>query len=114
MTYRVDLSSVAKAEADAAFLSFSQYTTPEQAQHWYQGLIEAISTLGTMPRRCAIARENAFFSQEIRQLLYGKGQHTYRILFTVLDEQTTPTVRILHIRNAAQQTLGEAEDKPSS
>ena len=40
MTYRVDLSSVAKAEADAAFLSFSQYTTPEQAQRWYQGLIK--------------------------------------------------------------------------
>ena len=112
MTHRIDLSSVAKAEADAAFLSFSQYTTPEQAQRWYQGLINAISTLGKMPRRCPIARENAFFSQEIRQLLYGKGQHTYRILFTVLDEQPTPTVRILHIRNAAQQTLGESEDNP--
>ena len=109
MTYRVDLSSVAKAEADAAFLSFSQYTTPEQAQRWYQGLIKAISTLRTMPRRCPVARENAFFSQEIRQLLYGKDQHTYRILFTVLDEQTTPTVRVLHIRNAAQRTLGEEE-----
>jgi hypothetical protein len=83
MTYRVDLSSVAKADADAAFLSFSQYTTPEQAHSWYQGLIRAISTLGIMPRRCPIARENVFFSQEIRQLLYGKGQHTYRILFTV-------------------------------
>ena len=109
MTYRVDLSSVAKAEADAAFLSFSQYTTPEQSQRWYQGLIKAISTLGTMPRRCPVAREDAFFSQEIRQLLYGKGQHTYRILFTVLDEQTTPAVRVLHIRNAAQRTLGEEE-----
>lgn len=112
MTYRVDLSSVAKAEADAAFLSYSQYATSEQAQSWYQGLIKAISTLSTMPRRCTIARENAFFSQEIRQLLYGKGQHTYPILFTVLDEQTTPTVRILHIRNAAQRPLGESEDKP--
>ena len=32
MTYRIDLSSVAKAEADAAFLSFAQYTTPDRAQ----------------------------------------------------------------------------------
>lgn len=32
MTYHVDLSSVAKEEADAAFLSFSQYTTVERAQ----------------------------------------------------------------------------------
>lgn len=111
MTYRVDLSSVAKAEADAAFLSFSQYTTVERAQGWYQGLIKTISSLKSMPRRCAIARENDFFSREIRQLTYGKGQHTYRILFTVLDELAQPTVRILHIRNTSQQTLGEVDDR---
>ncbi|MEM6517696.1 MAG: type II toxin-antitoxin system RelE/ParE family toxin [Cyanobacteria bacterium P01_C01_bin.70] len=109
MTYRIDLSSVAKAEADAAFLSFAQYTTDERAQEWYQGLIKAISGLQIMPRRCSIARENAFFSQEIRQLLYGKGKHRYRILFTVLDNPPTPSVRILHIRNVAQKTLGEPE-----
>lgn len=111
MTYGIDLSSVAKAEADAAFLSYSQYATPERAQDWYQGLLTAISSLTSMPRRCALARENRFFSQEIRQLLYGQGQNTYRILFTVLEGQATPTVRILHIRNAAQQTLGELESE---
>jgi len=109
MTYRIDFSSVAKAEADAAFVSFSQFTTPDHAQEWYQGLIKAISSLQTMPNRCALARENAFFSQEIRQFLYGRGQHTYRILFTVLDDQPIPTVRILHIRNAAQRAIGEDE-----
>jgi plasmid stabilization system protein ParE len=110
MTYRIDLSSVAKAEAEAAFLSFAQYTTSARAQEWYQGLIKAIAGLKTMPYRCPVARENAFFSQEIRQLLYGKGKHSYRILFTVLDDQPTPTVRILHIRNVAQRTLGEPEN----
>lgn len=110
MNYRIDFSSVAKAEADAAFLSFSQFTTPDRAQEWYQGLIKAISSLQEMPYRCALARENAFFSQEIRQLLHGRGQHTYRILFTVLADQSIPTVRILHIRNAAQRTIGEPEN----
>lgn len=109
MSYRVDISSIAKAEADAAFMSFSKYSTAEQAQKWYQGLIKAIRSLQTMPHRCVIARENNFFSQEIRQLLYGKGQHTYRILFTVLDEPTQSTVRVLHVRNAAQRTLGEVD-----
>jgi plasmid stabilization system protein ParE len=55
MTYRIDLSSIAKAEADAAFLRFSEYTTPERAQDWYQGLFKAFASLSTMPRRCAIA-----------------------------------------------------------
>jgi plasmid stabilization system protein ParE len=111
MSYRIDFSSVAKAEADAAFLSFSQYTTPERAQDWYQGLIKAISSLQEMPRRCGIAREDALFSQEIRQLLYGRGKSTYRILFTVLDDQLVPTVRILHVRNALQKAIGEMEDE---
>ena len=62
MSHRVDISSVAKAEAEAAFLSFSQYATAEQSQKWYQGLIKSISSLQVMPRRCAIARENDFFS----------------------------------------------------
>lgn len=107
MTYRIDLSSVAKAEADTAFLSYAQYVESEQAQSWYQDLIKAIGSLKTMPRRCPLARENAFFSQDIRQLLYGKDKHTYRILFTVLDDRASPAVRILHIRNASQKTLGE-------
>ena len=34
MIYRIDISSVAKAEADAAFLSLAQYTPPERAQEW--------------------------------------------------------------------------------
>ncbi|MEM1280477.1 MAG: type II toxin-antitoxin system RelE/ParE family toxin [Cyanobacteria bacterium P01_H01_bin.152] len=110
MTYRIDLSSVAQAEADAAFLSLTQYTTPERAQAWYQGMMKAISSLKTMPRRCPVARESAFFSQEIRQLLYGQGKHRYRILFAILDDHPTPTVWILHIRNVAQRAIGEPDD----
>ncbi len=110
MTYRIDFSSVAKAEADAAFLRLSQYTSPERSQSWYQGLIKAISSLQEMPRRCSLAREDALFSQEIRQLLYGRGKTTYRILFTILEEQAIPTVRILHVRNAAQKAIGESAD----
>jgi len=110
MTYRVDVSSTAKAEADAAFLNFSQYASPERAKDWYQQLITAIASLKIMPRRCPMARENTFFSQEIRQLLYGQSKNTYRILFTVLDDQPTPTVRVLHIRSAAQLAIGEADD----
>ncbi len=60
-----------------------------------------------MPKRCPLARENKYFSQEIRQLLYGRGRNLYRILFTIVDGQDISTVRILHIRHSSQQTLGE-------
>jgi plasmid stabilization system protein ParE len=70
-------------------------------------LLQAIESLSQMPKRCSIARENEFFSQEIRQLIYGRGRNLYRILFTIIEGQEVSTVRILYIRHAAQQTLGE-------
>ncbi|MBD2577403.1 type II toxin-antitoxin system RelE/ParE family toxin [Oscillatoria sp. FACHB-1406] len=107
MKYRVEISSVAETEADGAFLRLSQVTSPAKASQWYSGLLQAIESLSQMPKRCPLAREDEYFSQEIRQLLYGRGRNSYRILFTVLEGQNTLTVRILHIRHASQQTIGE-------
>ena len=107
MRYRIEISSIAEAEVDSAFLRLSQLISLTKANEWYSGLLQAIESLSQMPKRCTIARENDYFSIEIRQLLYGKGRNSYRILFTVLTEQDTSTVRILHIRHASQQTIGE-------
>lgn len=107
MNYRLEISSVAEAEADSAFLRLSQITSLAQARQWYAELLQAIESLSQLPKRCPLARENQYFSQEIRQLLYGKRRNSYRILFTILEEQEGATVRILHIRHASQQTLGE-------
>lgn len=108
MTYRIEISSVAEAEADSAFLRLSQVTSVAQASQWYSGLLKVIESLSTMPKRCKLARENEYFSQEIRQLFYGQSRNSYRILFTVLEE--TSTVRILHIRHSSQSVIGEALD----
>ncbi len=114
MKYHIQISSVAEAELDQAFLQLSQITSPEKASRWYVGLLELIESLSQMPKRCSLARENDYFSQEIRQILYGRGRNLYRIIFTILEEQDFPTVRVLHIRHAAQQTLGTVPDSSDS
>ncbi|YAF98647.1 MAG: type II toxin-antitoxin system RelE/ParE family toxin [Nodularia sp. CChRGM 3473] len=114
MKYRIEISSVAEAEADGTFLRLSQVTSPAEASQWYSGLLQAIESLSQMPKRCPLARENEYFSQEIRQLLYGRGRNSYRVLFTVLEGQNTSTVRILHIRYASQQTIGEKSEEPDA
>jgi plasmid stabilization system protein ParE len=111
MKYRIEISSVAEAEADSAFLWLSQVTSPIQASQWYSGLLQAIESLSQMPKRCPLARENKYFSQEIRQLIYGQGRNSYRLLFIILEEQNISTIRILHIRHALQQTIGEDPDE---
>ncbi|MEG4109199.1 hypothetical protein [Microcoleus sp. S13_C5] len=65
----IEISSVAEAQADSAFLLLSQMTSPEKAREWYEGLLKAIESLSAMPKRCPIARENQYFSKEIRQLI---------------------------------------------
>lgn len=112
MKYRIEISSLAESEADQAFLQLAQATSPTQASQWYARLLQAIASLAQMPKRCPLARENQYFSQEIRQLLYGKGRNSYRILFTILEEEESATVRILHIRQATRQTLGEKPEDP--
>jgi plasmid stabilization system protein ParE len=107
MKYHIEISSAAEAEADSAFLRLSQVTSLIKARQWYSGLLQTIESLSQMPKRCPLARENKYFSQDVRQLLYGRGHNSYRVLFTILDEQDVSTIRILHIRHASQQTIGE-------
>jgi plasmid stabilization system protein ParE len=54
-----------------------------------------------MPFRCSLAFENNFFNEEIRQLIYGKGRNSYRIIFTIVDN----SVQILFVRHAAQEPI---------
>ena len=35
----------------------------------------------------------------------------YRILFTIVEAKDVSTIRILHIRHAAQQILGESQEE---
>lgn len=112
MSYRVDISEAAEAEIDAAYLWLSR-RSPEWAGRWHAGLLQAIASLAEMPGRCPPARERGYFDQEVRQLLYGRGQNTYRVLFTIREgegDDWEPTVRVLHVRHGAQRALGEGEE----
>ncbi len=52
MKYRIEISSVAEAEADRAFRRLSQVTSSTRAIQWYSRLLQAIESLSQMPKRC--------------------------------------------------------------
>ena len=111
MRYRVEISDVAQAEADAAYLWISQFS-PDRAAKWYDGLLTAIESLSEFPLRCPIAPENDRFAPELRQLIYGRITSAYRILFTIFespDPSEDPEVRILHVRHGARRPIGRVE-----
>jgi hypothetical protein len=60
-------------------------------------------SLAEFPDRCPIAPENAKFLFEVRQLIYGRNPHWYRILFTIQGE----TVSVLRGRHGRRERLSE-------
>ena len=109
MTYQVVVTDQGDAEAEDAYLWILE-RSPDGAARWWNGLEAAILSLEQMPTRCPLAPENEEFEEEIRELLYGKRQHRYRILFTVREQ----TVVVLHIRHGAREYLkgeGKAGDE---
>jgi plasmid stabilization system protein ParE len=70
---------------------------------WFEKLGEAIASLSSLPGRCKLAPENASVPFEMRQLLYGRNPHLYRILFTIEGE----TVYVLRIRHGRRKRLDE-------
>lgn len=77
--------------------------SPASAARWNNGIFARIDTLSSDPARCPLADEAAALGFDLRMLLYGRGRHVYRILFTIDGD----TVNVLRVRHAAQDWLTE-------
>ena len=101
MAFRVEITPKASRDLDLILGWVLNQQAGETGLRWFQGLRDAISSLHQSPRRCALAPENQAFRFEVRQLLYGKKPHAYRVIFTVDDE----TVTVLRVRHGRRRPL---------
>jgi plasmid stabilization system protein ParE len=85
--------------ADGAHWIFQR--SPEAALKWLDGIERTIAGLAEFPTRCPLAPESDAVGSEIRQQLYGRRQHKYRILFALRGN----TVHVLHVRHGARDFL---------
>jgi len=85
MIFRVEVTAAAKAQVQDAYYWYKQ-NNPSFADVWLDGLLKALDTLKQFPNRCPLAPEQDVFQEEVRQLVYGKRNNAYRILFTVEDQ----------------------------
>jgi plasmid stabilization system protein ParE len=100
MKFHVVVQPSAQAEMEAAYEWIAE-RAPMTAARWYNRLLKAVGSLADHPERCALAPENEFFPEEIRNLFFGKRRNAYRVIFTVRDD----TVHVLHFRRGARQVL---------
>jgi plasmid stabilization system protein ParE len=102
MAYRVSLSALAEADADAAFQRIRK-AVPTRAEKWLKGLFATILSLDEMPVRCPLIPEAAELGFSARQLLYGKGRGVYRIIFHIQEEEQQ--VRVLRIWHSSRDAI---------
>jgi toxin ParE1/3/4 len=103
MAFRVETSAQAENDADAILEWLLAQHAGEAGMRWFLALEDAIASLATFPERCPLAPETVRFPFEVRQLLYGRKPHVYRILFTIEGD----TVNVLHIRHGRRKPVSE-------
>ena len=91
--WRVIVESSAQHDIEDIYLWLAEHES-DAAERWFNGLYDTISSLETFPERCPLAPETDFFEREVRQILHGRRQHRYRILFTVGKR----AIHVLHVR----------------
>jgi plasmid stabilization system protein ParE len=94
MAYRVKQTAQADRDLDLILEWLLDQQAGDTGLRWFHRLQETLQSLSDSPQRCSLAPENAEFPFEVRQLLFGRKPHFYRILFTI----EVDTVVILHIR----------------
>lgn len=104
MRYTVLIQPPAELDIEATFL-YLRDRSPSSARKWMDGIHKAIKSLARMPGRFGLARESSEFTEEIRQIIYGRRSGRYRILYIVRGR----TVHILHVRHGAQDELPTEE-----
>ena len=98
MAYRVELTVRAKRQLNNLYLQISTDDSAEAAR-WFNGLEQAIDTLGQFPRRCRIAPESKKSKQEFRHLLYGSKRDVYRVIYDI--DKPQKLVRVRAVRHSA-------------
>ena len=103
MAFRVKQTPRADKDLDALLDWLMERQAGDTGLRWFRKLREEIASLSELPHRCPLAPESKEFPFEVRQLLYGRKPHLYRVLFTIEGD----TVVVLHIRHGRRRRLGE-------
>src|ERR1700689_1830597 len=102
MGFRVETTAGAELDGRTILEWLLSQHAGQTGIRWFLALEDAIASLSAFPERCPLAPENSNFPFEVRQLLYGRKPHVYRILFRIEGE----TIYILHIRHGRRRPLG--------
>ncbi len=76
----------------------------------FNGILDEIASLKEMPARRPVAGESEDVGQEIRLLLHGRRNRSYKVYYSISYETAvTGTVRVFHVRHWARRPVSGDE-----
>jgi len=102
MTYLVEFAARAARDLEILYVE-KNAAESHAAARWYNGLEQAVDALATYPNRCPVAREARRAKRKLRNLLYGKKPHVYRVIYEV--DEGRQAVWVLTIRHGARRKI---------
>jgi plasmid stabilization system protein ParE len=102
MTFLVEFATRAARDLEILYVE-KNAAESHAAARWYNGLEQAVDALATYPNRCPVAREARRAKRKLRNLLYGKKPHVYRVIYEV--DEGRQAVWVLTIRHGARRKL---------
>ena len=112
--YAVRPSSHAADQIQAEHQRLQQRSGFDAADAWEDAVMDAVSSLATLPERCPTAPENDLFQRvrpgrTLRVLIHKqtRGSIAWRLLFRVAspNESDPPTVRVLRVLHGSQAPM---------
>jgi plasmid stabilization system protein ParE len=79
MAFRVEVAPQAFDDLDSIAGYIKKRSTFAVAERWFNSVIDEIDSLKNMPARCSIAPESEELGREVRLLLHGRRNRTYKI-----------------------------------
>lgn len=111
MAFRVEIAPQAFEDLDAIADYIREHGSFAVSAKWFNGIIDAIASLKELPARCPIAAESEDIGQEVRLLLHGGRNRSYKIYYTVdYETPSSGTVRVFHVRHWARKEVSELQD----
>ena len=108
MAFRVELQPQAFADLDSMAVYIKDRSSFATAERWFNAIIKDIASLKEMPQRCSVAAESEDLDREVRVLLHGRRNRTYKIYFSI-SQEPAGIVSVFHVRHWARKPLTNEE-----
>jgi plasmid stabilization system protein ParE len=102
MPYLVEFAARAARDLEILYVE-KNAAESHAAARWFNELELAVYALASYPHRRPVAPEARRMKRELRNLLYGKKPHVYRVIYEV--DEGRQAVLVLTIRHGARRKI---------